>query len=421
MQKTNSVNITKDFRHNFFVNVMDGAFFGFAIGFASFTTVIPLFVAQFTRSAILIGLIPAIHSMGWQLPQLFTARKVSATGYLRPTVILMTIQERLPFLGLGIIALFSTRIHPTLALVLIFILLIWQGMGAGLTANAWQNMIGKVIPSESRGTFFGTQSAAANLLASIGAAAAGVILQVNLFSAGFPICFFTACLLFIVSWFFLSWTREPRINIVKSDLPLAPLWKNVIHILKTDRRFLGFLISRSVYQIGMMASAFFVIYGVNELGITKASAGIMASVLMITAVLASLLFGWLADRWSHRSVFQIGAVASGLSAIMALYATNQYWLYGVMVLSAIGSAIFWTVGMSYTLEFGTDANRPTYVGTVNTLGAPFAVLAPLLGGWLADSTSYKVTFLVSSFAAVLTVFVIQFVSRSGKENTDEKK
>jgi hypothetical protein len=35
----------KNFPFNFFVNVMDGALFGLALGFASFSTVIPLFVS----------------------------------------------------------------------------------------------------------------------------------------------------------------------------------------------------------------------------------------------------------------------------------------------------------------------------------------------------------------------------------------
>jgi len=54
----------KNLRYNFFVNLTDGAFFGAALGFASFVTIIPLFVSTLTDSAILIGLIPAIHAMG---------------------------------------------------------------------------------------------------------------------------------------------------------------------------------------------------------------------------------------------------------------------------------------------------------------------------------------------------------------------
>ena len=68
--------IRADLKYNVKVNLWDGALFGVALGFASFGTVLPLFVASMTNSALLIGLVPAIHSVGWQLPQLFTASYV---------------------------------------------------------------------------------------------------------------------------------------------------------------------------------------------------------------------------------------------------------------------------------------------------------------------------------------------------------
>src|SRR5574338_1246114 len=97
---------TKNLKLNYTVNILDGAFFGFGIGFASFSTVIPLFVATMTDSAILIGLISAVHVMGWQIPQLLTAQHVSRLARYKPMVMWMTIHERIPFIGLALVALF---------------------------------------------------------------------------------------------------------------------------------------------------------------------------------------------------------------------------------------------------------------------------------------------------------------------------
>ena len=69
--------INKHLRFNFTLGLLDGGFFGLAMGFASFSAIIPLFVHHLTDLAVLIGLVPAIHNMGWQLPQLLTA------GWLR--------------------------------------------------------------------------------------------------------------------------------------------------------------------------------------------------------------------------------------------------------------------------------------------------------------------------------------------------
>jgi MFS family permease len=412
VSENNAVFVQKNLLRNFIVNIFDGAFFGFGIGFASFTTIIPLFVSQLTNSPILIGLIPAIHSMGWQLPQLLIAQRVSKLSRLRQHVLILSIQERAPFLGLAVVSLFLTKINPTLTLVIIFFLLIWQGLGAGVTANGWQNLIGKIIPSANRGTFFGMQSAAANLLASVGAVIAGVILQRSSSSSGFTICFLLAVLLLGISWVFLSLTKEPVTEVAISDQPTTPLWTNVTDILKKDRPFFGFLISRTIYQIGTMGSAFFIIYWVKKIHIMDiAIAGVMTGVLMVTQVIAGPILGWIADHWGHKRVFVLGAISASLSAIIAWLAPTQAWSYLVMVLSGIASTVFWSVGMTYTLDFGNDQNRPTYVGMLNTFGAPIAVLAPLLGGLLAQ-IDYKITFVVSAVAALVTAVVLMSVVKT---------
>ena len=181
--------IRKHLRFNLAVNLADGAFFGLGWGFGSIGTILPLFVSRMTNSALLIGLIPAIHAVGWQFPQLFMANSVSRLRRYKPMVMLMTIHERVPYLGLALVALFLGTLGNKLALVLTFAMLIWQGVGAGFTANAWQSMIAKIIPSDWRGTFFGAQAALANILMSIAAIGAGFILDRMHAPLNFTLCF----------------------------------------------------------------------------------------------------------------------------------------------------------------------------------------------------------------------------------------
>ena len=396
------------YKHNFLVNILDGGFFGFAMGFASFSTIVTLFVAKFSNSAILIGLIPAIHSMGWQLPQLLTAQRISQMPRVKSFVMWMTTQERIPFLGLGILALLVPFIHPALALIITFILLVWQGLGAGMTANAWQILIGKVIPAKSRGTFFGTQSAAANLLVSVGAIAAGYILEKNSTNTGFAVCFFIACIFMVFSWIFLNKTKEPEYIPHEDSLDRKKFWQSVRHILKEDKPYLGFLISRVLFQLGMMGFAFYIIYGVRFIHMSIATAGIMTGVLSFTMVIANPILGWVADHWSHRRVFEFGAIAAGLSSLIILIAPTEGWFVAIMILDGIAGTAFWTIGIAYTLEFGDDHSRPTYVGIANTLGAPIAILSPIIGGVLADHAGYSATFILSIGLSLITAIVLHF-------------
>src|SRR5512138_53307 len=125
----------KHLRYNVIVNMLDGGFFGAASGFASFGTVLPLFVASMTDSATLICLVPAIHAAGWLFPQLFPANYTARLRRYKRTVLLSTIHERIPFLGFALVAFLLPRIGAQAGLIITFFFLTWQGLGGGFTAN----------------------------------------------------------------------------------------------------------------------------------------------------------------------------------------------------------------------------------------------------------------------------------------------
>jgi len=401
----------RNLKHNIIVNMGDGSIFGFAVGFASFSTVIPLFVATMTNSATLIGLIPAIHSMGWQLPQLFTAARIKRMQHIKPYVVRMTVQERLPILGLAFTGLLLPKIGNTAALILTFLLLVWQALGSGLTANAWQIMISKVIPGEIRSTFYGSQAAGANLLASLGAVLAGIILSKISSPLNFATCFFIASALYVISWFFLNATREPYRPIERIEENPTPLWHDVRRILQQDHQFRNFLISRFVSQFGMMAFAFYTVYAVKILKMDTVAVGIMTGILMITQVIANPLLGRLADKWSRKWVMVLGGIASILSAVLALYIKIPTLFSLVFILFGIAATCYWTIGLAISLEFGNEQNRPVYVGMSNTLISPSTIIAPLAGGLLADAFGYPVTFITSAVFGLIAVVTLAVLVR----------
>lgn len=408
----------KTFIRNLIFNMLDGSFFGFGLGFASFSTILPLFVSNMTSSALLIGLIPAIHNVGWQFPQLLTANRINRMERTKPYVMGMTINERLPILAIGVIALLIPKIGNNLALVLTFACLVWQGMGAGLTANAWQILISKVIPADSLATFLGSQSAAANLLGSISAVIAGVILEKYSFPYNFAICIIAAAIFYTISWFCLNQTVEPARIITPENHKQPPLWKNIRRLLNADKAFKNFLIVRFTSQFAMMAFAFYTVYAVKQINMDTLTVGIMTSILMITQTVANPVLGWFSDKWSRKWIMVIGSVCTLFSALLAALIKLPGWFSIVFILCGIGNVSFWTIGMTYALSYGNDMDKPVYVGMSNTLIAPATILAPLLGGLLADAFNYLTTFYVSAaFGVISTILLIIFVSDSKNPKT----
>jgi MFS family permease len=398
-------------RHNFRVNVTDALFFGLGLGFASTVTVIPLFLNTLTTSTILIGLMASLHSIGWQIPQLFTANHVARLPRYKPMVLRMTLHERWPFFALAVVALLIPTIGNDVSVLLALLFLVIHSLGGGLVGTAWQSMIGKIMPSDMRGTFFGVQSAAANLLASGGALLAGVILDKLPSPQDFALCFLLAGLTMTVSFMFLRLTREPEHEpMAEKTEPLG--WNRFLEILRRDGNFRWFLLARLLAQIAWMALSFYTIYAVRNFKMDEVTAGVLTFILMISQTAANPILGWLGDRYSHRLVYALGALLITISAGLALAAPDLSWFYLVFGLAGASNATLWVTTMSLTMEFGKEGESPLYIGLANTLIAPLALFAPILGGWLADKGGFQATFIISAAAGLAMAFVLLFTVRS---------
>jgi MFS family permease len=405
----------KHLRYNIIVNMMDGGLFGAAIGFASFGTILPLFVASMTSSATLIGLVPAIHSAGWLFPQLFTANYTARLRRFKRTVLLSTIHERIPFLGFALVALLLPRIGVQAGLIITFFFLTWQGLGGGFTANPWTSMISKIIPPDARGTFFGTQAAIANLLISVSAIGAGYLLNSYQSPFDFTICFLIACLFFTFSWIALALTREPADHEkVVEENPL-PFWHGAGRILKRDRNFNWFLSARFLSQFATMGFAFYIVYALRRFHMDAVTAGYLTATLTIAQTIANAGMGWLGDRVGHRLMVIIGAGAATLSSLLAWLAPSLAWFFPIFVLTGFSNVSIWTNGMTMTVDFSGEAERPFYIGLAQTLTAPATIVAPLIGGRIADTQGFASTFAWSAILSIVVLIILVFFVKEPRQ------
>jgi MFS family permease len=394
---------------------MDGTLFGLALGFASFSTILPLFVATMTNSATLIGLVPAIHAAGWLMPQLFTANYTARLRRYKRTVLLATIHERIPFLGLALVALFLPKIGTQAGLIFTFILLTWQGLGGGFTANGWTSLISKIIPSESRGTFFGTQAAIANLFISGAAVGAGYLLDWYESPLDFMYCFLIASFFFTISWFALAWTREPTdYDKVIEDNP-HPFWHGAAQILKRDTNFNWFLTARALSQFATMGFAFYIVYALRRFQMDEVTAGYFTAALTISQTVANAGMGWLGDKVGHRAMLIVGAASATLSSFLAWVAPSLNWFFPIFILSGFTNVSIWTNGMTMTVDFSSEAERPFYIGLAQTLTAPATIIAPLIGGWIADTQGFVITFALSMILSIVMMSILVFLVKEPRK------
>jgi len=354
------------------------------------------------------------------LPQLFTAGRLARLRRFKPTVMLMTIHERLAFVGLMIVALLIPSIGVNAALVLTFLLLAWQGLGAGFTANAWQSMIAKIIPSDLRGTFFGGQAAAANVLMSLGAIGVGYVLEIGGFPYGFALSFLLTSIFMVFSWVFLNRTQEPESPEAVDPGHPATTLRGTWAILQRDRNFVWFLVTRILALLATMGFSFYIVYALRRFNMDVVTAGFLTATLTISQTVANLGMGWLGDRVGHRPMLIIGALAITLSSLLAWGAPSLDWFYLIFILEGLANVAIWTIGMAITVEFGAEVERPTYIGLSNTLVAPFSIIAPILGGWLVDTVSYQAMFMLAAVTGLITAAVLTFLVKNPRASARGK-
>lgn len=406
----------RDLAFNVGVHTVDAAFFGLALGLASFGSVLPLFLQGYTRSALVLGSLGSLHLLGWHLPQLATARRVAGLRRYMPMVLAMTTLERLPFLALAWLAWTAGRgaapgAVATTALVLGLVLLI--GIGGGLTATPFQAMVGQVIPAGRRTLFYGLKAAAANLLIAGGAELAGRYLEAGATPERFAVCFLGAALATAVSWGFLALTREG--GGAPEDAHAAPLPSSLRQasrgILTQDHRFRWYLVTRALAQLGHMASAFYTIYAIQRFDAGPLLVARLVAAFALSQTLANPLLGWAADRYGFHGPKRLGLAAAAVGALIAAAAPRPEWLYASMALAGIAVVAIFTFPLAMNVQFGDSASRPVYIGLSSSLTAPAIIGAPLLGGWLADGVGYRSSFLLAAAGSVAAALALERMRR----------
>ncbi|MGW4466255.1 DHA2 family efflux MFS transporter permease subunit [Micromonospora sp. NPDC004704] len=126
-----------------------------------------------------------------------------------------------------------------------------------------------------------------------------------------------------------------------------------------------------------------------------------------------LLGGSLGDRFGRRRVFVLGIVWFAAASLLCGVAPNVEILVAARVLQGIGGALL-TPGALAILgaSFHPD-DRARAIGAWSGLGGIAGALGPFLGGWLVESASWRLVFLINvPLAAIVALVALRHVPES---------
>ncbi|MBN1485136.1 MAG: MFS transporter [Chloroflexia bacterium] len=391
-----------NYRRNFWAFLGDYVWFGLAMTFASATTVLPDFISRLTQSELVVGLFTAAHSGAWLLPQIFFARFLTSQRRKKPFVILGASLGRPLYLIYALLLGLGWLQKPVLAVGLLFIVqTLFMGTDA-LAAVAWFDMLAKAIPEERRGRLVGSSQLVRGLLAF----GAGGIIALLLGEKGPPfpqnyaslIALAGGCLL--ASLLSLSFVVEPEEPVMEERISWRDYLPQLADILQKDAVLRRLMIVRLLAGFDGLALSFYILFALQKLGLGPETVGLFTAVQILGGIIGSIGLGLVGDRVGPHRVVQISTGLGLLAPLLGL----ALFLFGRpdgALITAVYALIFIFVGIvqnavmlgffNYVLALAPPGQRPSYIGLLNTFGG-LLLLAPPLGGWLLQWSSYGVLF-----------------------------
>lgn len=338
----------------------------------------------------MIGLLVPIRESGALLPQLFVA------GFIR-----LKPRRKWVWVAGGLLQAASATALALMALLgsggvggaLVLAALVALSLARGLSSIATKDVLGKTIAKQRRGTLMGWSGSVAG---AVTLAAGGVLM---LFEDR-PGEIALAVLLGVAA---LGWTLNALCAARIHEAPGAVeggenAWDSIklgLRLLRDDRAFLHFNVSRALLLASALALPWVALLGQQQSGTELGGLGVLIVVSGLAGMLASPVWGKRADASSRRVMRDAGLGATACCLLGATIAwlpggwTRTIWPYAlVYALLVIVHAGVRLGRKTYVVDMAGGDKRALYVALSNTLTGVLLLAVGgavgVLGQWLGS-------------------------------------
>lgn len=408
-------------RWNLFAFGSDTILFSMAWqGFLNQSIVLPAFLSQLGASTTIVGLVLALISLAWSLPQFVGGNIVGRFKHKKPVALTMALGGRLFIPAFVMLLALTGGQPPTLIFIaLCTALMIFLG-GDGFATIAWLDMLTRAFPARKRGSYIAAWQAISSLGIMGVSVVVGIVLADNgpQFPQNYVILFGLGVILFFMSALGTLSIREPPVAAgvpQTTNIPWRDFGAHLLQIWRTDSRLRKLAAARVIFSFAMMAFSFFVLFATEKLHLPEEILGSFITAQTVGTMIAGLALGRVADRYGPQRAVQIGALIVATAPILGLVmALHSGWSMAVLVAiyvwiyicNGLANNILFLGFGNYLLDIAPAGQRTIYIGVVNAINS-IGVLAPFVAGLLA-ATSYTNLFLVTlAFCLVALVMVFR--------------
>lgn len=392
---------------NFLLTIISYFFNKLADAVANAKVVLPWIMESLNVPLFLISFLVPIKESGSLLPQLFIAAYVRKLPIRKWVWSLGTFLQALCMFGIAIVAWNMEGLNAGLAIIA---LLIAMSLARGLCSVAAKDVVGKTIPKTRRGALNGLSAMLAGLLVVV----LGVYFLLNgekPFSAqNFGVLLSLAGFFWILASITYGQIKEyPGETDGGGNAFTVAISK--LGILKTDKPFRLFVITRALFLCSVLSAPFFVIIAQQNSDANAYLLGLFILSSGLADLLSANFWGKFSDV-SSKKVMIIGATIATTVGFVVFFIDFFYrelfsiiWIMPIIYfILSIGYQGIRIGRKTYITDLAEGNKRTDYVAVSNTLIGFILLLSGLIGT-LSSLIGLGGIILVLSLVGVLAIYL----------------
>ena len=409
-----------DHNHNLRYNIFHEFFWGFGVAFHTIYAVIPLFLRTLGAPESIAMSSAGLFSILIALPMLIIAALGRNIRNIKRAVILVHCAILAVSFLMGFTFTYFKLETFSSAWMVYFIYFLLYGLAIGIIIPIWAEFLNKATLRSERGRFFGIGFAFNSLGSFVGGFALRSLLSSNVpfphnFGIGFFILFAS---LTIGTFLFLFYRTQPAPEIPVNKT-LKDFIKDAKQIIWGHKNFQKYLFSRIFYCASLPGMGLYAIYCQDKFNFDISEVGIFTMLNVGASGTTSYLVGKMGDKWGHKSSMMVAYVSHFLAVVLAIFAQNMVWVYGIFMAIGAGQGAFMPSAMNLVYDFAEDRDTKTYMALIDSFLAPFVVVFILGIGILIGQGAYMIALSILGGSLFLGMLLLQFLVRDpqhGKES-----
>jgi len=371
-------NIKNNIKKSLKYSIYDGAAFAAMDGLTS--SFLTPFAVALNASVSLIAALTYIPQLLGAFVQLFASKLVEIVKDRKKILVAGSLLHAILWIPL----LLMPYLTPGQRYLLIVYVSL-QTILAQIMNPVWNSLMGDLVQKYERGRFFGLRNRIVGAISFITALMAGLIL--NYFSPKHP--FLGFAILFAAAFFarLLSGVFKAMMDNPPPDLAHEEKFSILDFVKRMDKTNYGhFVIYIVLFKFAVyIASPFFAMYMLKNLGFTYLQFTIITAVELIASFAAMGIWGRLIDSRGTKFALHLAGMITPIIPLLWIFSRNFYYLALVEAFSGIAWAGFNLSSSNFIFDTVKPENRVRCIAYYKFFEGMAVFAGALLGGFLINS------------------------------------